>query len=99
MYHTTISHAQHSTSQYALRPSARPFIKLSRINHTCAETRVLHQLIHLLNLTYEHIPEILVKINEKSHSYFGFGWYVKHKYLEKYTYDCMLAICYSCGRI
>ena len=99
LYQTIISHSQHSTPRYALRPSARPLIRLPRINHTFAETRVLYQLIHLLNLTHEHTPEILIKINEKNHSYFGFGWYVKQKYLEKYTYDCMLDICYSCGRI
>ena len=61
MYQTIISHAQHSTPRYALRPSARPLIKLPRINHTFAETRVLYQLIHLPNLTHEHTPEILIK--------------------------------------
>ena len=34
----------------------------------------------------------------KSHSYKGFSLYVSEKFLEKYSYECRLLECYTCGR-
>ena len=83
---------------YNLRATARPLIQLPRTRLVSTESSMLYQLIKLLNYTYEHNPEILKKIHEKTHSYFGFSFNVKHIYLANYKFDCTYHICYKCGR-
>ena len=71
---------------YGFRPTVRPLFKYP--SH-------LYQLVSLLNTV--HSTCILRKIDEKSHSYTGFSWYVSEKFLEKYSYECRLLVCYTCG--
>ena len=49
--------------------------------------------------THSHYPEILENVKYKTHTYHGFSYNVKEKYLATYTYECSNLICYKCGRM
>ena len=83
---------------YHLRSTVRPLFKYPKVDHVFSKSSVLYQLVSLLNTIYSTCPDILRKIDEKSHSYKGFSWYVSEKILEKYSYECRLLVCYTCGR-
>ena len=81
---------------YNLRPHA---LALPRIYHVYAESCLVYQLVKLYNdTTYD--PLILRKIEEKSHSAFGFKQYVTASLLDKYSQNkiCNIPDCYSCKR-
>ena len=84
--------------RYELRPGVRPLIKLPKINHNFAKSCVLYQLVHIINILQIEKPNILEKIKEKSHSYYGFSHNVKQQYLADYSFECNLVVCYRCGR-
>ena len=84
---------------YDLRPSARPKIRLPRTRLIITESSLLYQLIYLINYTNTHNPEILRKIQEKSHSYSGFNFNVSRIYLASYSSICTNRICFKCGRL
>ena len=56
---------------YALRTGARPAIRTPRIHHVFAESTVLYKLIKLLNFLYLHEPNIMLAIQNGTHSYTG----------------------------
>ena len=85
--------------QYELRQIARPLIRPQRTRLVFTESNVLFQLIQLLNYTRTHYPEMLEKVKYKTHTYHGFSYNVKAKYLGTYKYECSNLICYKCGRI
>ena len=85
--------------QYELRQIARPLIRPQRTRLVFTELNVLFQLIQLLNYTHIHYPEILENIKYKTHTYHGFSYNVKEKYLGTYKYECSNLICYKCGRM
>ena len=72
--------------------------KYPKVDHIFEKSSVLYQLFSLLNTVHPTWLDILRKIEEKSHSYKGFSWYVSEKFLEKYSYECRLLVCYTCGR-
>ena len=81
---------------YNLRPHA---LALPRIYHVYAESCLVYQLVKLYNdTTYD--PLIFRKIEEKSHSAFGFKQYVTASLLDKYSQNkiCNIPDCYSCKR-
>ena len=83
---------------YQLRPDVRPLIRVPRTRLVFAESSVLYQLINIINKTHLISPEIITKVEEKSHTYYGFGYNITHIYLQKYTLDCTRIICFNCGR-
>jgi len=87
-----------SPYMYELRATARPLIQVPRTRLVTTESGMLYQLIKLINYTNEHNPEILKKIDEKTHSYLGFSFNVKHIYLAAYKFECTFRFCYKCGR-
>ncbi len=97
-----ISYISHSDNDdplpYHYRSNVRPLIKTVIPKHKFAEAGMLCQLVKLLNTVHKMFPLILTKIDEKSHSYYGFSFNVKRIMLEMYTYECNLAVCYQCGR-
>ena len=74
--------------QYELRQITRPLICLQRTQLVFTESNGLFQLIQLLNYTHTHYPEILEKVQYKTHTYHGFSYNVKEKYLGTYKYKC-----------
>ena len=73
---------------YNLRPHA---LALPRIYHVYAESCLVYQLVKLYNdTTYD--PLILRKIEEKSHTAFGFRQYVTANLLDKYSQNKMIVI-------
>ena len=85
--------------QYELRETARPLIRAPKTRLVFTESSLLFQLINLLNCTHTKYPEILEKIKNKSHTYHGFSFNVKEKYLETYKHECTNLVCYKCGRM
>ena len=61
------------------------------------DSYLLCQLIKLINSTQTNNPEILDKIHEKTHTYFGFNFNVTQIYLSTYTYECTMPNCFKCG--
>ena len=61
--------------QFKLRHIARPLIRPQRTRLVFTESNVLFQLIQLLNNT--HYPDILEKVQYKTHTYHGFSYNVK----------------------
>ena len=99
-YQTFINSAMYNSgteTRYNLRCAARPLIRPPRLYHAFAESMVLYQLVCILNSTHTTFPEILTKINEKSHSYYDFSYNVTRKYLETYKSECNLKNCYYCS--
>ena len=72
--------------QYELRQIARPLIRPQRTRPVFTESNVLFQLIPLLNYTHTHYPEILETVKYKTHTYHGFSYVAKEKYLGTYKY-------------
>ena len=58
----------------------------------------LVHVCYLLNNTHAHYPEILAKIDLKSHSMSVIGVYIANIYLNTYKFECDLRFCYECGR-
>ena len=69
--------------------------KYPKVDHVFAKSSVLYQLVSLLNTVHSTCPDILRKIDEKSHSYKGFSWYVFEQFLEKYSYELRPLVCYT----
>ena len=83
---------------YQLRINAHPLIRLPKIRHHFSESGLQYQLVNLLNNTHEHYPEILAKIDRRSHSMSAIGVYIANIYLKTYIFECDLRFCYECGR-
>ena len=83
---------------YSLRQEMRPMIRLPRTRLIFAESSVLYQLILLINETHINHPEIIEKIDERTHTYSGFTFNVTRIYLNSYKYECTNIACYNCGR-
>ena len=68
---------------YTLRQAARPLIRLPRVRHVfaLAQSTVLYQPIKLINETHNTNPNILEKIDQKSHTLQGFSFNVTQIYL------------------
>jgi len=90
---------ENSTHQYELRATARPPVRLPKTRLVFAESSILFQLIKLIRCTHEEYPEILKKVNEQSHTYYGFSFNITNIYLMCYKYECRNLICYKCGRL
>ena len=60
------------------------------------ESYLLYQLIKLINFTQTNNPEILERIHEKTHAYFGFNFNVTRIYFSTYTYECTVPNCFKC---
>ncbi len=69
---------------YNLRPNSRPILRLPRTRLVFAESSVLFQLFKLINKTHTQHPQILRKVEEKSHTYSGFCFNVTQIYLQMY---------------
>ncbi len=85
-------------TSYNLRTKVRPLHKMPKIAHAFAESSLLYQMIHLLNDIHNRYPQILAKIEHKTHSYNGFCFNVKSIFLDTYSMECSLAVCYQCSR-
>ena len=83
---------------YELRQSVRPLIRIPRTRLVFAEFTLLFQLIEIINKTNIIHPEIVEKIQKKSHSYKGFSFNVTRIYLGTYAFECYNYNCYICGR-
>ena len=100
-FHTHLMFLKDNTDihpTYHLRPTVRPLCKYPKVDHIFVKSSVLYQLVSLFNTMYSTCADILRKIDEKSHSYKGFSWYVSERFLEKYSYECRLLVCYTCSR-
>ena len=83
---------------YEFRTSMRPLIRITRTRLVFSESSLLYQLILLLNNTHECSPELLLKIDQRSHTFAGFSFNVTRHYLSTYNIQCTKRICFSCGR-
>ena len=77
---------------YSLRIEMRPSIRLPRTRLVFTEASVLYQLILLINETNAINPEIILKINDKSHTYYGFSYNVTRIYLDSYKFECVMPV-------
>ena len=79
--------------QYALRQIARPLIRPQRTRLVFTESNVLFSIdtvikLHTHTHTHTHYPEILENVKYKTHTYHGFSYNVREKYLGTYNYEC-----------
>ena len=82
---------------YHLRPTIRPLFKYPKVNHVFAKATVLYQLVSVLNTVHSTCPDILRKIDENvTLTKDLVGMFLK--FIEKYSYECRLLVCYICGR-
>ena len=81
------------TTPYSLRQHPLP---LPPITHVYAESALIFQLVQMKNNISIYDRLILQKLDDKSHSFSGFGNYVRNNMLEKYNYDCTYVHCHSC---
>ena len=54
---------------YHLRPTVSTLFKYPNVDHVLAKCSVLYQLVSLLNSVHSTCPDILRKLDLKSHSY------------------------------
>ena len=70
--------------RYSLRTTARPMIRMPKSRLVLTESCVLHKLINLINQTNTNYPQIICKIEEQSHTFWGFSFNITQIYLQSY---------------
>ena len=80
---------------YNLRPAPLP---VPRVTHVYAEVRLVYKLVELKNKLAASYESILIKLNYITFFQLGFSKYVTNIMLERYSYNCFLNVCRTCGR-
>ena len=76
---------------YNLRPAPLP---VPQVTHVYVEDRLV-EMKNKLAASYE---SILIKLDDITFSQLGFSKYVTNIMLERYSYNCFLNVCRTCGR-
>ena len=85
--------------QYELRQIARPLIRPQRTRLVFTESKCFISIDTVIKLhTHTLSRNIRKHVQYKTHTYHGFSYNVKEKYLGTYKYECSNLICYKCGR-
>ena len=67
--------------------------------HACAEAGLVYQLVIMQNNIAVSDNLISRRIYEPNYFLAGFNQLLINKMLDNYSYDCLLVICHSCGRM
>ena len=89
-------HLEKIVTPYYLRSHPLP---VPTVAHVFAESCLVFQLVKMKNNIKQNDELILRKLDEKSHSYYGFSKYVSTTIIHKYNSTCNKIICHTCGRI
>ena len=74
-------------------------LSVPRVAHAFAESCLLYKLVKIKNELATYHKLILAKIIERIHSHSGFSNYVVNIMIDRYSYECILYPCHTCGRI
>ena len=80
---------------YNLRPAPIP---VPQVTHVYAEDRLVYKLVEMQNKLAASYESILIKLDDITFSQLGFSKYVTNIMLERYSYNCFLNVCRTCGR-
>ena len=80
---------------YNLRPAPLP---VPQVTHVYAEDRLVYKLVEMKNKLAASYESILIKLDDITFSQLGFSKYVTNIMLERYSYNCFLNVCRTCGR-
>ena len=83
---------------YHLRRTVCPLFKYPKVDHVFSQSSVLYQIVSLPNTVHSTCPDILRKIYEKVTLTKDLVGMLLQRFLEKYSYECRLLVCYTCGR-
>ena len=68
------------------------------ITHVYAKDRLVYKLVKMKNKLAASYEFVLIKLDDISFSQLGFSKYVTNIMLERYSYNCFLNVCRTCGR-
>ena len=88
-------HLESRETQYNLRPHPLP---VPRVTHAYAESYLLYKLVEMKNKLATSHKLIFDKIVNRTHSHSAFSKYVINIMIDKYSYECVLYSCRTCGR-
>ena len=88
-------HLESRETQYNLRPHPLP---VPRVTHAYAESCLLDKLVEMKNKLAILHKLIFDKIVNCTHLHLTFSKYVKNITIYKYSYECVLYSCPTCGR-
>ena len=71
---------------------------LHRIHYTYAESCLLYKLVKMKNKLATSHKSIFDKIANRTHLHSAFSKYVINIMIDKYSYECILYSCRTCGR-
>ena len=80
---------------YNLRPAPLP---VPQVTHVYAEDRLVYKLVEMKIKLAASYESILIKLDDITFSQLGFSKYVTNIMLERYSYNCFLNVCRTCGR-
>ena len=80
---------------YNLRSAPLP---VPQVTHVYAEDRLVYKLLEMKNKLAASYESILIKFDDITFSQLGFSKYVTNIMLERYSYNCFLNVCRTCGR-
>ena len=69
-----------------------------QVTHVYAEDRLVYKLVEMKNKLAASYESILIKLDDITFSQLGFSKYVTNIMLERYSYNCFLNVCRTCGR-
>ena len=95
MYRPFLEKLKHHN--YNLRPAPLP---VPQVTHVYTEDRLVYKLVEMKNKLAASYKStlILVKLDDITFSQLGFSKYVTNIMLERYSYNCFLNVCRTCGR-
>ena len=94
-FNTYMPHLESRETQYNLRPHPLP---VPRVTHAYAESCLLYKLVEMKNKLATSHKLIFDKIVNRTHSHSSFSKYVLNIMIDKYSYECVLYSCRTCGR-
>ena len=93
---TIINHSlKKIETPYNLRPAP---LLVPQVTHVYAEDRLVYKLVEMKNKLAASYGSILIKLDDITFSQLGFSKYVTNIMLERYSYNCFLNVCRTCGR-
>ena len=91
IYFNNLEHLESRKTQYNLRQNPLPV-------HAYALSCLLHKLVEMKNKLPTSHKLIFDKIVNCTHSRSAFSKYVLNIMIDKYSYECVLISCRTCGR-
>ena len=73
-------------------------VPVPQVTHVYAEDRLVYKLVEMKNKLAASYESILIKLDDITFSQLGCSKFVTNIMHERYSYNCFLNVCRTCGR-